>query len=81
MGRLLFFLLVGLVVVWWIFGRTKKRTAESRKAPPQDSKAALADEMVVCAHCGVHLPRGEALVERESIYCGDEHRRLGPRHP
>jgi uncharacterized protein len=30
--------------------------------------------MVACAHCGVHLPRDEALPGRGGVFCGDAHR-------
>ena len=35
-------------------------------------------EMVVCAHCGVHLPATDALALGTRLYCSDAHRRLGP---
>ena len=37
-----------------------------------------AEEMVACAHCGVHLPVGESLRSGEHCYCCEEHRVLGP---
>lgn len=37
-----------------------------------------AENMVVCAHCGVHLPKGESLPSDELHYCCEEHRGLGP---
>ena len=30
-----------------------------------------------CAHCGVHLPRGEARQAGGRLYCSEEHARLG----
>jgi uncharacterized protein len=30
--------------------------------------------MIACAHCGVHLPRDEALPGRGGVFCGDAHR-------
>ncbi len=30
--------------------------------------------MVACAHCGVHLPRDEALPGRGGVFCGEPHR-------
>jgi uncharacterized protein len=29
--------------------------------------------MVACAHCGVHLPRSEALVQDGKFYCSAAH--------
>jgi len=38
--------------------------------------------MVACAHCGLHLPRSDALVlgnaSRPAYYCSAEHRAQGP---
>jgi uncharacterized protein len=46
-------------------------SAKRAQAPP-------AAEMVACAHCGVHLPRPDAL-ERDALpYCSAEHRAAGP---
>ena len=36
---------------------------------------ARAGEMVRCAHCGLFLPRGEALAADGRFYCGGAHRR------
>jgi uncharacterized protein len=37
-------------------------------------------DIVACAHCGVHLPRTEALLDAQGrLYCGAEHRLAGPR--
>jgi uncharacterized protein len=33
--------------------------------------------MVACAHCGLHLPRGEALEVSSRFFCSEEHRRAG----
>jgi len=35
--------------------------------------------MVACAHCGLHLPRAEALEHAHRHYCCAEHRSAGPR--
>ena len=37
------------------------------------------EQMVPCAHCGLHVPESEAVRGGGSVYCCDEHRRLGPR--
>jgi len=67
--KFLFLLLVALVVVWAI-----KR---SRVNPPSGSDkppAASPTEMVACAHCGIHLPRAEAVSGQKGLYCSTEHR-------
>jgi len=34
--------------------------------------------MVACSHCGLHIPRDEAVVTEQQNYCCEEHSRLGP---
>lgn len=75
MGRLLLLLLVVLVVLWLLRGR--RRAARDAAPPPQPSgPARQPQEMVECRHCGVHLPRTDALPGPDGVYCCDEHRRL-----
>jgi uncharacterized protein len=35
--------------------------------------------MVECAHCGLHLPRSEAIEAAGQSYCSAEHRALAQR--
>lgn len=52
---------------------TPKSDAES-----DASRAATSSEdMVRCAHCGVHLPKSEGYLSQGRFFCSDEHRRLG----
>jgi uncharacterized protein len=67
--KFLFLLLLALVVIWAV-----KR---SRVKPPADSaqpRAASPTEMVACSHCGIHLPRAEAVSGQKGLYCSTEHR-------
>lgn len=66
------YLLVILVVlaVLWLARAGRRRAAPPRRPPPP----ARGEPMVVCAHCGVHLPRSEALPGRLGLYCGEAHR-------
>jgi uncharacterized protein len=67
--------LVVVVVVLWSLLRDRKPAPARRKA----AKAAP-DEMVACAHCALHLPRGEALLDPAGRpFCNDAHRIAGPR--
>jgi uncharacterized protein len=63
-------LLIGVVL--WLLLRVRKRPAQRAGAVPG------AEDMVVCAHCGVHLPRSEALLADGRAYCGALHRDAGP---
>lgn len=44
-----------------------------RKDVPRQDRA-IAEDMVRCAHCGVHLPKGESVQEDGHFFCGAEHR-------
>lgn len=35
---------------------------------------ALPEDMVACAHCGVHVPKADALVLAGQTFCSAEHR-------
>ena len=75
MGKVVFLVLLALALLWWVSGRKRTGPGRARPAAPQ---GAAAEAMVQCAHCGVHLPRGEALFEGERPYCSETHRRAGP---
>lgn len=70
MGKILL-LLLGILLVYWVL-RGYRRKLSRDDAP----KAARREEdMVRCAHCGVHLPRSESLVAADRNYCSAEHQR------
>jgi len=75
MGKLLVLLLLAVVVVWLL----RRALRGPRQGPPPASGATAPGELVSCAHCGVHLPRAEARLAADRVYCSDEHARLGPR--
>ncbi|XAH24732.1 PP0621 family protein [Xylophilus sp. GW821-FHT01B05] len=50
--------------------RDTARAAAPRIAPPED--------MVRCDACGLHLPRSDALVAANGIFCCAAHQRAGP---
>jgi uncharacterized protein len=71
MGRLLILVLIVVLAVWLI------RRALRPAKPVQKSASIEQQDLVSCARCGVHLPRGEARAAGGRLYCGDEHARLG----
>lgn len=70
MKYLLLIAIVGLLV--WFARRASRPPPPARPAAPADPKP---QDMVACAQCGVHLPRGEALPGRGGVFCGEAHRR------
>lgn len=73
------YLLVALVVIVAIhIWRNNRR----KNTPPRSKTHRLRspEDMVSCAHCGVHLPSSDAIHGHDHLeYCSSEHRQLGPR--
>lgn len=93
MSRVLIIILAVLVLFWLL-----RRALGSRRrdATPEDGAGGRAEggrvagpDLVPCAHCGVLLPKEDALAgpqdaqdaspaAAERFFCSEEHRRLGP---
>lgn len=69
MSRLL--LLVVIAAVVYLLIRSYRRKSEE---PEQN---VVAEDMVRCAYCGVHLPRSESIKAGDKFYCSAEHRDAG----
>lgn len=65
MSRLL--LIIAIAVVVYLLIRSY------RKQVPQQDKPSTED-MVCCAHCGVHLPKGESVQADGQFFCSVDHR-------
>lgn len=74
------YLVVLLVVVGvaWLLLRSRDRDRVRRTPSGPQPKAR---EVIACRHCGVHLPRDEAVADATGSYCSHEHRIAGPRPP
>lgn len=69
MSRLL--LLVVIAAAVYLLIRSYRRKSELQQ------KETVAEDMVCCAHCGVHLPRSESIQAGDKFYCSAEHRDAG----
>jgi uncharacterized protein len=69
MTKVLIVALAVALLLWLLFGRGGRRDK-----PPRSTRRDGAEDMVSCAHCGVHLPRSEALGARSLHYCSAAHR-------
>lgn len=94
MSRFLFFIVLFVVIYWWFASR---KTARTRSGAPSKGYATEAQgqylAMVACAHCGLHIPRQEALTADNEgsanstpsptslFYCSEAHRSQGPMSP
>jgi uncharacterized protein len=75
------YLVVVLVVsfaAWLLLRPRQAGRAKPRRPRPQDAGP---QAMLQCQHCGVHLPRAEALDDKRGAYCSEAHRLAGPREP
>lgn len=50
------------------------RSARSSRLE-RDASSAVPADTVRCAHCGLHVPKSEAVCDGERCYCCETHRR------
>jgi len=72
--KYLIVVLVIVVVGWLLLRSREKPAARTRAAPAQETP----QSMVQCRHCGVHLPRGDAIEGPNGVFCSEAHRLAGP---
>ena len=72
MAKILLLIAIGFVVLA-IF-RAYQR---SLRQPPSTGRENTVEDMVKCAHCGVNLPRSEAIYSGGDFFCTPEHKQLG----
>ena len=81
MGKLLFWIVIIIAVL--CVARIAARMAAARARPVSPPPAARPARrrrraMVRCAHCGIHLPRSEALLQNGRTWCSADHAQRGP---
>jgi uncharacterized protein len=74
-GVIKILLLIAIGFVAWAVLRAYQRSLNKPPAPPRTE--VTAEDMVRCAHCGVNLPRSEAIFSAGDFYCTPEHKQLG----
>ncbi len=72
MKYLIVFAVIAVVYALW---RSQRSTPPDKGAAPR-SNTANPQDMVRCAHCGLHLPESEALRRGERSYCCRSHQDL-----
>lgn len=68
--RLLFWVIL-IAAAFWLWRRLVSKPTTTDK-PHRDTVT-----MVRCAQCGVHLPRGQALQDKDRWYCSQTHLEQG----
>lgn len=62
---------IGIWLVYLIFVKYNRSLR-----PPKTPAAKPEEDMVRCAQCSVHLPKGESILSNGEFFCSQEHRRL-----
>ena len=60
-------MLIAIAVVVYLLIKSYRKNV-----PQQDNP--VAEDMVRCAHCGVHLPKSESILAGGNFFCCAEHR-------
>lgn len=66
-------ILVAIVIAYWIIKSYKRK---ARDSDASGGASPPGEDMVRCAHCGVHLPRSESVMTGRTFFCSADHRRL-----
>lgn len=72
MIKILLLIVIGFAV--WAVIRAYQRSLNKPQAPVREK---VAEDMVKCAHCGVNMPRSEAIYSGGAFFCTLEHKQLG----
>ncbi|MGB8856218.1 MAG: PP0621 family protein [Burkholderiales bacterium] len=80
MARLLLIALVGFIAYFLVKSYFNKLNQPRRRsdAPGDDKNGEKT--MVRCAHCGIHAPRADSVLENGKYFCSEEHLRLGEKN-
>ncbi|HNP50182.1 MAG TPA: PP0621 family protein [Nitrosomonas nitrosa] len=68
LGKWIVFIIV-LLIIYWIF----KNLQRPKGTPTKPNEI---EDMVRCAHCGLHVPRSESIAANDNYFCSNEHRKL-----
>jgi uncharacterized protein len=66
----LLLLVIAVAVIYFLWRGFARKGGRPPAPPPGEA-------MVPCAHCGVNVPRSEALEGAGRLFCSEEHRRVG----
>lgn len=66
-----------LIVIGFAVWAVMRAYQRSLNKPPEATREQTVEDMVKCAHCGVNLPRSEAIFSGGEFFCTPEHQQLG----
>lgn len=69
--------ILAIAVLVWLLLRMIKKQIDQYKANKVASQGKeQIGTMVRCQHCGLHIPKHEAIESANQYYCSQEHRKL-----
>lgn len=72
---------IAFAAAYWLLRNHRQRADRHLDRDMQRPADPQTEDMVDCAHCGVHLPRGEGIVSGSRYFCSVEHeRQFRPEH-
>ena len=74
MSKIILLVLAFAAALWLVRGLRRRSGTESGDRA-EKSAAPGAEDMVRCAQCGVHLPRGESFMTGQEFFCSVQHQR------
>lgn len=79
MVKYLVLVLLVAALIWWARASRRPRGGAGQSSTDGAKADARAQSpvMVECAHCGLHLPRTEALAGPGGTFCSEAHRAAG----
>jgi uncharacterized protein len=79
MWLLVKYLVVALVVgvVAWLLLRSREGDGPRQQRNKPEGQGP--QPVLQCRHCGMHVPRSEAMVDARGAFCSEAHRLAGPR--
>ncbi|UOD50755.1 PP0621 family protein [Orrella daihaiensis] len=81
MGKILFWavVIIGVLFITRLLAHqaAKRHTQTDKPKPAKPESLGKAEEMVRCAHCGVYMPRSEAVKQNDNFWCSTEHAKAG----
>lgn len=72
MSKIILLVIAFAAALWLVRGLRRRSEADSVDHAQKPSPPG-AEDMVRCAQCGVHLPRGESVMSGEEFFCSIRH--------
>lgn len=71
MSRLIFIVVV-IALAYWLYKSYRKRLPKQDEST-REQNMTNGQDMISCAHCGIHVPKSESLLLDGKYYCCTAH--------